>query len=575
MTPKRHFPEEGHGGYDVPLRDPKRRPIFKTLIGDLTRGLSLNEAVWEPFLRRVVRDEVERAVFSILNSRPPVPQAGSSGGSGLQLHFVNKLPGTIFTGSRIESEESTQVQIILTDASSQTIVNSGPLSSIKIEVVALNGEFGSDDQEDWTEKEFNDSIVREREGKRPLVTGELTLTLREGVGYVGNIVFTDNSSWIRCRKFRLGARVVQKVTGEVRIREARSEPFVVKDHRGELYKKHHPPQLHDEIWRLEKIAKDGAFHKKLASYGIETVKEFLQMYTRDYSLLSNILNGISKRTWNVIVQHAMNYVNDNKFYAYHRVEHDVSIHFNSICKVVGATFSGRFCTPEELTPSQKALVENLKKEAYKNENALVLVDDFSIAGLPRPLASLQAAPFNDQSLDLQHDFQLMQEDQSVIQLGLSQPSTQSSYPCGAESSHQLVISAPQNNHPFHAFPQTHRNSFSMEDFITHFNGEPNWSPGSFQGQMVPSNHFATENLFQLQTPSFSPITTTWEQGPSFLFSANNEAEHGLFPPVPGFVHISKDRKRKASWCKLRAAFKCWLSVKLAARKMARPLYLGY
>lgn len=172
-------------------------------------------------------------LVSLVDCRPPVPQAGSSGGRGLQLHFVNKLPTTIFTGSRIESEDATFVQIILTDASSQTIVNSGPLSSIKIEIVALNGEFGSDDQEDWTEKEFNDSVVREREGKRPLVTGELILTLREGVGYVGNIVFTDNSSWIRSRRFRLGARVVQKVSGEVRIREARSQPFVVKDHRGE------------------------------------------------------------------------------------------------------------------------------------------------------------------------------------------------------------------------------------------------------------------------------------------------------------------------------------------------------
>lgn len=170
----------------------------------------------------------------LLICRAPVPQAGSSGGRGLQLHFVNKVPSTIFTGSRIESEDSEFIQINLMDASSQTIVNSGPLSSMKIEIVALNGEFGSDDQEDWTEKEFNDSLVREREGKRPLVTGDRILSLREGVGYVGgNVIFTDNSSWIRSRRFRLGARVVQKVSGDVRIREARSEPFVVKDHRGE------------------------------------------------------------------------------------------------------------------------------------------------------------------------------------------------------------------------------------------------------------------------------------------------------------------------------------------------------
>lgn len=151
----------------------------------------------------------------------------------MQLRFINKLPSTIFTGSRVEAEDGAPLQIILIDASTNNIVRSSPLSSIKIELLVLNGEFGSDDQEDWTEKEFNNYVVREREGKRPLVTGEINITLREGVGSLGDVVFTDNSSWIRCRKFRLAARVVAKAPSEVRIREARSEPFVVKDHRGE------------------------------------------------------------------------------------------------------------------------------------------------------------------------------------------------------------------------------------------------------------------------------------------------------------------------------------------------------
>lgn len=69
-----------------------------------------------------------------------------------------------------------------------------------------------------------------------------------------------------------------------------------------------------------------------------------------------MLNGISNRTWNVIIEHAIKYVNDNNFYAYHRIEHDVSIYFNSIYKVVGATFSGRFCSLDELSPSQKVSI---------------------------------------------------------------------------------------------------------------------------------------------------------------------------------------------------------------------------
>lgn len=150
------------------------------------------------------------------------------------MRFVGKLPSPIFTGHRIESEDGAPIEVHLIDASSQTIVKSGLFSSMKVEILPLDGDFGSDDQEDWSESQFNDSVVREREGKRPLITGELVIQLREGVGYISDISFTDNSSWLRSRKFRLGAKVLQKnSSAEVRIREARSEPFIVKDHRGE------------------------------------------------------------------------------------------------------------------------------------------------------------------------------------------------------------------------------------------------------------------------------------------------------------------------------------------------------
>lgn len=172
-----------------------------------------------------------------VDGRAPIHSAGTSGGRRFQLRFVGKLPSPIFTGHRIEAEDtarSAPIEVHLVDVSSQTIVKSGPFSSIKVEILPLDGDFGSDDQEDWSENEFNDSVVREREGKRPLITGELVIQLREGVGYMGDISFTDNSSWLRSRKFKLGARPLQKnSSAEVRIREARSEPFVVKDHRGE------------------------------------------------------------------------------------------------------------------------------------------------------------------------------------------------------------------------------------------------------------------------------------------------------------------------------------------------------
>lgn len=149
-----------------------------------------------------------------------------------ELHFFNDLPSTIFTGNRVESEGSRPIEMVIRDAHSKAIIKSGPLSSIKIEILVLDGDFAADG-DDWTQNEFNTNIVREREGRRPLATGNLFVTLRCGVGYVDNVSFTDNSSWIRSRKFRLGARTVSGISNEVRIREARSNAFVVKDHRGE------------------------------------------------------------------------------------------------------------------------------------------------------------------------------------------------------------------------------------------------------------------------------------------------------------------------------------------------------
>ena len=48
-----------------------------------------------------------------------------------------------------------------------------------------------------------------------------------------------------------------------------------------MYKKHHPSSLGDEVWRLEKIAKDGEYHTRLASHRIDTVKDFMRMYVTD------------------------------------------------------------------------------------------------------------------------------------------------------------------------------------------------------------------------------------------------------------------------------------------------------
>lgn len=152
----------------------------------------------------------------------------------LQLQFRNKLSLPIFTGSKIDGDGSGPLSIALVDALTGQVVSDGPESASKVEIVVLEGDFDGDDEDNWTFKDFVENIVRERDGKRPLLAGDLFFNLQEGVGVVGELAFTDNSSWTRSRKFRLGARMPDnKFDNNIRVREAKSESFVVKDHRGE------------------------------------------------------------------------------------------------------------------------------------------------------------------------------------------------------------------------------------------------------------------------------------------------------------------------------------------------------
>lgn len=84
-------------------------------------------------------------------------------------------------------------------------------------------------EESWTADVFKRYIEKQREAKRPLLTGDVTVRLENGVGVIaGDVSFSDNSSWTWSRKFRLGARL----TGGGAV-EARSEAFNCKDQRGE------------------------------------------------------------------------------------------------------------------------------------------------------------------------------------------------------------------------------------------------------------------------------------------------------------------------------------------------------
>ncbi|KAF8029700.1 hypothetical protein BT93_E2203 [Corymbia citriodora subsp. variegata] len=224
---------------------------------------------------------------------------GKNDGRNFRLQIQTKLSDHLFTGKKLEGERGARISVALIDANTQDIVRSGLESSIKLDVVVLEGDFNKDDEDNWTQEEFENYVVKEREGKGSLLTGDLHVTLKGGVGELGELIFTDNSSWNRNKSFRIGLKVASSYCGNTRIREAKTNAFRVKEHRGESSKKHYPPAFDDDIWRLEKIAKDGRSHQKLMEAGIHKVEDFLQHLFTDSKKLREV------RTWLMILNYCL------------------------------------------------------------------------------------------------------------------------------------------------------------------------------------------------------------------------------------------------------------------------------
>ncbi|KAL4571282.1 hypothetical protein LXL04_018040 [Taraxacum kok-saghyz] len=410
------------GNEDEQQQPERKRPALASVIVEALKVDSLQKlcSSLEPILRRVVSEEVERALaklgparltngrfvtfslhlhkyitvyqFTDLPfSRPSSPKRiEGPDGRNLQLHFKSRMSLPLFTGGKVEGEQGAAIHIVLLDANTGRVVTSGAESSIKLDVVVLEGDFNNEDDEGWSQEEFESHVVKEREGKRPLLTGELQVVLKEGVGTLGELTFTDNSSWIRSRKFRLGLKVASGFCEGVRVREAKTEAFTVKDHRGECtLHKHYPPALNDEVWRLEKIGKDGSFHKRLNNAGIFTVEDFLRLVVRDSQKLRTILgSGMSNKMWEALVEHSKTCVLSGKLYVYyHDDSRNIGAVFNNIYELSGLIANEQYQPVDSLSDSQKIYVDTLVKKAYDNWNQVVEYDGKSLVSFKQPKRS--------------------------------------------------------------------------------------------------------------------------------------------------------------------------------------------
>lgn len=150
----------------------------------------------------------------------------SLGSRPLQLQFQNSLPLIVYTGNKIVSVDGSPLKFVLYDSTSKKIVTCGPM---KVKILVLEGDFI---HQDWSKDDFDAKLVHNRQDKRPLLTGETIVSLQDGIGFIHDVTFTDNSSWIRSGKFRLGVDIHSDFDG-TSIRQGVSNAFRVKDHRGE------------------------------------------------------------------------------------------------------------------------------------------------------------------------------------------------------------------------------------------------------------------------------------------------------------------------------------------------------
>ncbi|KAJ6292466.1 hypothetical protein OIU78_024609 [Salix suchowensis] len=297
----------------------RKRPALASVIVEALKVDSLQRlcSSLEPVLRRVVSEEVERALAKLGPAR-------LSGRSRLSL--------PLFTGGKVEGEHGVGIHIVLIDGRTGHVVTSGPESSVKLDVIVLEGDFNNEDDDNWTQEEFESHVVKERDGKRPLLTGDLQMP-----------------SLLRI--------IVENCT-----------------------RKHYPPALNDEVWRLEKIGKDGSFHKRLTKAGIYSVEDFLRLVVRDSQKLRAILgSGMSNKMWDILIDHAKTCVLSGIHYIYYPEDaKNVSIVFNNIYELSGLIANGEYYSSDSLSDNQKLYVDSLVKKAYDNWEHVIEYDGKSL-----------------------------------------------------------------------------------------------------------------------------------------------------------------------------------------------------
>uniref|UniRef100_A0A0A8XQ86 Calmodulin-binding protein n=1 Tax=Arundo donax TaxID=35708 RepID=A0A0A8XQ86_ARUDO len=315
-----------------------------------------------------------------------------------RLKFENKCCNAKYSRHDITADDGNPIKVAIYDHDNQ-IISNGSLSSMQVQIVVLDGEFNKENKEQWSRDSFIKSIVYGRTGKLPLFANELYLRLENGVANLFDAKFQDNSSFVPSKKFRLGVTATDDSISK-EVLEGISESFAVKDGRGFQAKKEPYPSLSDPIYKLKKIAVNGDRRKLLEKMHIKLVRDFLRFYNKDKNCLRKVCGNISDHDWDIIVKHALSCKPGHEHYSYDIPAMDATIFFNSLYKIVGAEFNGKYTFYEELNDTQKGLLEASKTKAYDNLKLVQYEDKNSYHGQCQgsmPPSPTSSPMFHDES----------------------------------------------------------------------------------------------------------------------------------------------------------------------------------
>ncbi|KVI06316.1 Calmodulin binding protein-like protein [Cynara cardunculus var. scolymus] len=242
-----------------------------------------------PSIRQIVREEFALAQQELLTSKKEIPVNKASTSSvlkNLKTQFRTRVSQPVFTGMPLVGENKTPIEIALVDADTEQIVNTGTESALKLEIVGCR--VGDDDCEkrSWTFEELQNSILGEKKGKR-ILQGDTCVQLKEGIGFVGEISFTFNSTHTKNGWYKLGA-IVGDAALMNGVEVAWTESFLVKDRRATYSVKHPCPSLFDKVCHLQQISYCGNRYKRLKDAGVNTVKDLLTLLHTDPERLKDV-----------------------------------------------------------------------------------------------------------------------------------------------------------------------------------------------------------------------------------------------------------------------------------------------